>query len=137
MWPWVWQWFLRHGTKSIISLEFWYLSFFPEYFFSVDHFKILYWICYNTVSILFWFFGWKVCEILDPQLGIKPVPPSLEGEVLTNWTAREVPKYLICGLSQKLLLCERQCHRMKSDRLGENICKSHITLDKDKRLYPI
>ena len=26
---------------------------------------------------------------------------------------------------------------MKSDRLGENICKSHITLDKDKRLYPI
>ena len=117
MWPWVWQWVLRHGTKSIISLKFLYLGFFSEYFFSVDHFKILYWICYNTVSVLFWFFGWEVCEILDPQLRIKPVPPSLEGEVLTNGTAREVPKYLIRGLSQKLLLCERNANRMKNDRL--------------------
>ena len=33
---------------------------------------------------MFWFLGPKSCRILAPQLGIKPVPPALEGEVLTT-----------------------------------------------------
>ena len=30
---------------------------------------------------MFWFFGSEACGILAPQPGIKPAPPSLEGEV--------------------------------------------------------
>ena len=33
---------------------------------------------------MFWLFGLKECEILALQLGIKPTPSSLEGEVLTT-----------------------------------------------------
>ena len=43
----------------------------------------LYWICYNTASVLcFGFFGQEACGILAPQSGIKPMSPALEGEVL-------------------------------------------------------
>ena len=30
---------------------------------------------------MFWFFGSEACGIVAPQPGIKPAPPSLEGEV--------------------------------------------------------
>ena len=33
---------------------------------------------------MFWFFGPKAGGILAPWPGIKPVPPALEGEVLTT-----------------------------------------------------
>ena len=33
--------------------------------------------------VMLWFFGHKSCEILAPQLGIKPSPPTLESEVIT------------------------------------------------------
>ena len=41
------------------------------------------------VALLFLFyivllFGWEACGILTPQPGIKPIPPALEGEVLTT-----------------------------------------------------
>ena len=39
-------------------------------------------------------FGHEACGILAPQSGIKPTPPTLEGEVLTTRTSREVPKYM-------------------------------------------
>ena len=32
----------------------------------------------------FWFFGHNACEILAPWPGIKPTPPTLEGDVLTT-----------------------------------------------------
>ena len=56
-------------------------------------FSSLYWICYNIASVLcfgffffvfFVFFGHEACGILAPRPGIKPVPPALEGEVLTT-----------------------------------------------------
>ena len=31
-----------------------------------------------------WFFGHKACGILALRPGIKPIPPALEGEVLTT-----------------------------------------------------
>ena len=33
---------------------------------------------------MFWFFGPKACGILAPRPGIEPIPPALEGEVLTT-----------------------------------------------------
>ena len=33
---------------------------------------------------MFWFFGCEACGILIPWPGIEPVPPALEGEVLTT-----------------------------------------------------
>ena len=47
-------------------------------------FLSLYWICYNIVSMLFWFSCSEACGILAPQPGIKPTPPALEGKVLTT-----------------------------------------------------
>ena len=37
-----------------------------------------------TILFLFCFFGDEACEILAPQSGIKPAPPSLEDKVLTT-----------------------------------------------------
>ena len=47
-------------------------------------FLSLYWLCYNTASVLFWFFGQEACGILAPQPGIEPEFPALDGEVLTT-----------------------------------------------------
>ena len=33
---------------------------------------------------MFWFFGPEACGIPAPRPGIEPVPPALEGEVLTT-----------------------------------------------------
>ena len=33
---------------------------------------------------MFWFSGHGGCGILAPQPGIEPIPPALEGEVLTT-----------------------------------------------------
>ena len=43
---------------------------------------------------MFWFFGHKACGILAPWLGIKPVPPALEGS-LNHWTAMESQAYVL------------------------------------------
>ena len=53
-----------------------FLTTFVTFFFlDAEHFKSLYWICYNIV--LFY------ALILAPRPGIKPALPALEGEVLT------------------------------------------------------
>ena len=38
----------------------------------------------TTLLLLFMFFGCEACGILASQPGIEPVPPALEGEVLTT-----------------------------------------------------
>ena len=45
------------------------------------------------VTILFWFFGREACEILAPQLGVKPTPPALEGKASTT----RQPGKSLCG----------------------------------------
>ena len=50
----------------------------------MDHFKSLYWICFNITCVLWGFFGPKSCGILDSWPGIEPAPPALEGEVLVT-----------------------------------------------------
>ena len=48
---------------------------------------------------MFCFFGHEACGILAPQPGIEPVPPALEGEILT---ARPPGKSLISHLNHTL-----------------------------------
>ena len=36
------------------------------------------------LCFMFRFFGRETCRILAPQLGMKPIPPALEGKVLAT-----------------------------------------------------
>ena len=38
-------------------------------------------------------------RILVPQPGMEPVPPAVEAQSLTHWTAREVPSWFSWGSS--------------------------------------
>ena len=78
---------------------------FLGFFSVVDHFKILYWICYNTSSVLYFglfflcvvvvVFSCKASVILAPWSRPEPATPALEGNVLTHWTARDVSVFSI------------------------------------------
>ena len=50
------------------------------------------------ICFLLWFFGHKPCGILVPQTGIEPVPPALEGEVLTTGPPRKSPEIFFMWL---------------------------------------
>ena len=43
---------------------------------------------------MFWFLGHQACGILIPWPGIEPIPPELEGKVLTT----EPPRKSLCWL---------------------------------------
>ena len=47
-------------------------------------FKSLLSLLQHCFYFMFWFFGHEVCGILSPQPGLEPMPPALEGEVLTT-----------------------------------------------------
>ena len=51
-------------------------------FFDVDHFKVF--TEFVMLLLLFHGLGHQASEILDPQSGTEPIPPALEGEVLTT-----------------------------------------------------
>ena len=68
--------FFGQATHFFLSFSFFF------FFFLMDHLKNIYWIHYNINSVLG--FGCQACEILTPRLGIKPIPPALEGAVLTT-----------------------------------------------------
>ena len=58
-------------------------------------FRRLYWICYNTASascFVFWLSGTRDLSFLT-RYGTSA--QALEGEVLTTWTTREVPKIFL------------------------------------------
>ena len=62
------------------------------FFFDVDHFKSICWICCNIAFILgffFFFFGSETRGILAS--GVELAPPALEGKVLTTGLPREPP----------------------------------------------
>ena len=51
-----------------------------------------------TTLLLFYvfgFFGREACEITAPRPGIKPIPPALEGQVLTSGPPRKSLHLLI------------------------------------------
>ena len=65
-------------------------------------FKIFFWCTWflkvfiEFVRILLrfmsWCFGHEAWKILAPRRGIEPVPPALEGEVLTTWPPGKLPE---------------------------------------------
>ena len=57
----------------------WFLNSFKD-FFDVDHFKSLYWIYYNVVCFMCWFFGLEAYEILLPDQWSNLHPPALKGK---------------------------------------------------------
>ena len=65
--------------------------------FYVDHFKNLYWICYNIASVLcFGFLALRhVGRILAPWPGIKPASLSLKGKVLTTGLPEKSPLVIL------------------------------------------
>ena len=44
---------------------------------------------------MFWSFGHKACRISTPQLGIKPTPPALGGEILTTGLQGKFPAFFL------------------------------------------
>ena len=87
---WVPMWI--YATKHLCfilhlqSCLFFFLpSFFFSFFFGCEPFlKSLLTLLQYCLCFLFWFFGYEACGILPPQSVIEPVPPTLEGKVLTT-----------------------------------------------------
>ena len=72
--------FTFRAAFSFFSPLFSFLSFFRcEPFLKTLLTLLQYCLCF-----LFWFFGYEACGILPPQSVIEPVPPTLEGKVLTT-----------------------------------------------------
>ena len=67
-----------------MSAESFIFSSFKYFYLMWTIFKVF--IEFFTTSALafFFFFGCEICGVLAPQPGIKPVPPALQGEVLTT-----------------------------------------------------
>ena len=51
-----------------------------------------------TILLLLYFFGCKACRILAPQPGIEPMPPALEGQILTKIKIKTPRKSLMCWI---------------------------------------
>ena len=78
-------------SPSAEGLFFVIKNFFKD-FFDVDHFKSLYWMCYNIVSavyaLVFWLRGmWDLSSLTGNQT----CAPCIRRQNLNHWTAREVP----------------------------------------------
>jgi len=71
-------------TYSPSSLRYDSLKFFRFFFFNVNHFQKLYWICYSLLLFYVLVFGLQACRFLAPLIRIESLPPALEGEVLTT-----------------------------------------------------
>ena len=71
-------WSLNHWTtRKVLTHKcvFRFLGVFFEVF--IEFVTVL-------LHFMFWCFGRQACGILAPRPGIKPTPPAVEGEVLTN-----------------------------------------------------
>ena len=83
--------FLSFCNFSLLPLFFYC----KEFFFEVDHFKSLYWICYSVASVLclvFW--KWGLCDSSFPTINQSSTPCT--GRWGPNHGAcREVPKFTL------------------------------------------
>ena len=82
---------VKNPLTTYARVYFWALYSIPLVYMSVfmprPHFfsKSLLNLLQYCFCFMFWFiFGRKACGILAPQPGIEPVPPALEGEVLST-----------------------------------------------------
>ena len=105
------EWHVWHFGRS--------LSFFKKFFWCRPFFffKSLLNLLQYFFCFMLRFFGPKACGILAPWPGIEPVPPSLEGGVLTTgppgksqislfsgWSGRRLDSH-ICFCIQSVLMC--------------------------------
>ena len=73
------------------------------FFFNVGPFlkSLLHLLQYCFSFMFFWVFDHEACGILAPRVGIKPVPPALEGRVLTagppGGSCKSTPCVLHCS----------------------------------------
>ena len=58
----------------------------------MDCFLSLYLMFYNIACFMFWVFGQEACGILASRPRMEPVPPTLEGEVLTTGESGKSPR---------------------------------------------
>ena len=94
-----WLPLLGPGFPREIYLLHTHFPFFLDFcFFDVDHFKSLYWICYNIALGFFFSFDPEACGILAAWLGIELPPPALECEVLTTGPPGKSPSYPSAGV---------------------------------------
>lgn len=79
-------------TYSPSSLRYDSLKFFRFFFFNVNHFQKLYWICYSLLLFYVLVFGLQACGILAQWLwpGIKHTPACIGRWNLNSQTARKV-----------------------------------------------
>ena len=67
------------------------------FFFDVDHFlKSFLNLLQHCFCLIFWFSGFKVCEILAPRSVFQAAPPALKGEVLTTRPPRKSQECSLC-----------------------------------------
>ena len=72
--------FHLQSSRFFFSPLFSFLSF----FWCEPFLKSLLTLLQYCLCFLFWFFGYEACGILPPQSVIEPVPPTLQGKVLTT-----------------------------------------------------
>ena len=76
-----------------------YRSFVVSFFFFLNNFSSLYWICYSIASVFCFGFGCEVCGILVSQPGTEPPAPASEGKVLTTGPQGKSP--VVCSEVRK------------------------------------
>ena len=76
---------------------------FLKFFFYVDHFKSLYWICYNIASVLCFGVFWPkgIWDLSSPTRDWT-CTPCLGRWSFNHWTTREVPYFSIKMVSIKM-----------------------------------
>ena len=106
----MWYTVKRHGSASVIItvccilvIHIYILAFicfflFKDFVFDVDHLQSLYWICYNTASVLCLGFFWPrgMWDLSSPDQGSNLHTPCIGRWSLNHWTARKVPLLSPC-----------------------------------------
>ena len=112
------------------------------FFFGVDYFLSLYWICFHILLVFyvcfFFFFGPKACGILPPWTGIEAVLLASEDKVLTtgppdNSHGKNIKrsctlKILACspwGFKRDKICCCHLAYHLRHDGAGASLQATH------------
>ena len=101
----LWTWLLSFMRISPIQINCLLGSSFLRFFFilcgPLKKKKNGYWISYNTAS-MFCFYGHEACGILAARPGTEPIPPALEGDVITTGLLGKSPEIFLFLFSHKI-----------------------------------
>ena len=82
-------------------------------FFDVDHFKNLYWICYNIASFYVLLFCPQGMWDLSSLMRVRTCTPCIGRQSLNHWTTREVPPHSLL-VRRRCFLVKLACHLLHS-----------------------